>query len=934
MPTPSSSAFTQNKRLSAAAMSSASNASAGISAKGGGGFVNIPSATGTPVALSSNNIKQAKAAASASAELNTNTTKYGARGSYSFIAPPGVNRVTINISWFADLQQGDMINDSTFCTVVNFAVVPGTVYPVVLDGVKSTFGIPNLYHVTVYSNNVVKNTFATSGAYFTANRVMKRGTYEEGVQVIWQSSVRYSDPNLFNQGEARLFTNVFSGTTTASTNALRVPRRVKSIIVAAVGSGGGLPTNPGDWGSYQGEYSGGGGGCAWAVNFETAPYNWDIPYKAGRRYTTGGRNTDPPHGESYVGDMGGQRPAIKAFPGCNSDRNSLVGNDHFGRGGDYAIYQPSKLVYGGGSGGMGYGPFSHNVHSHGGYSGGGGGAGGFFGNGGKSSQPIASSWHMTYDPTDGSGGGGSGAVRNHVGGGNCLDFLSLNNGISHQGSGNGNHGSSGSINRTPFGGGVGYSGDPRGYPPTNEASDGRQPGGILIAWYDTSFFVVTPMPLYRNIVSLSAPRPGFLYAMTKDDTSWNFISILSTYGQNDYTGAVNTVNRFFIQDISRPGHRDGDISQILFGANVPRFSVDEPGDAVYLTDNQNDAIRKYTLSTRIISTIAGGVDEEGRDMDLRFDEARYNSPFGISRNPKTGILYIADAGNNVIRSFDERNKTVSTVAGNAAGAFADGGSTVASFNTPSACVVDLQGTFLYVADTLNYVIRKVNLADGSTTTVCGRPGIYDREDGPFATALFGTPTAITINSSGNLFVVDGNMIREINFSDSTVSTLPNIPDEYTTVDSHNNVPVLYGIACDSSDFIYVALSMEGGSSIGRGSVLRYDGSRWMPISITMNMPYRGIVGDTLLSPKAICYDPSFNVLYVSDSGMIRYICLTDLKLYTLAGRTRNFGYGDTDGVFESVFSRAISGMAVAENSDLYVSDTDNDSIRKIRNPIT
>jgi sugar lactone lactonase YvrE len=133
-----------------------------------------------------------------------------------------------------------------------------------------------------------------------------------------------------------------------------------------------------------------------------------------------------------------------------------------------------------------------------------------------------------------------------------------------------------------------------------------------------------------------------------------------------------------------------------------------------------------------------------------------------------GNLYIADSGNNLIREVD-RNGNISTVAGNfglGAGFSGDGGpATSAQLNFPSGIAVDLAGN-LYIADTQNSRIRKVDLS-GIITTVAGSNSAGFNGDGGAATsATLNEPVGVRADGAGNLFIADtsNNVVRKVDLT--------------------------------------------------------------------------------------------------------------------------------------------------------------------------
>ncbi len=148
-------------------------------------------------------------------------------------------------------------------------------------------------------------------------------------------------------------------------------------------------------------------------------------------------------------------------------------------------------------------------------------------------------------------------------------------------------------------------------------------------------------------------------------------------------------------------------------------------------------------------------------------QARFADPYGIVRG-RDGTLYVADAGdNNRIRRIAV-DGNVSSFAGSVEG-FADGAGTAAAFDTPSGLAMDRSGN-LYVADTGNHAIRRID-PHGVVTTVAG-DGTAGYRDGAAAQARFNGPIGVAVDASGQVFVADtyNDRIRVI-ATDGTVRTL-------------------------------------------------------------------------------------------------------------------------------------------------------------------
>ncbi len=142
---------------------------------------------------------------------------------------------------------------------------------------------------------------------------------------------------------------------------------------------------------------------------------------------------------------------------------------------------------------------------------------------------------------------------------------------------------------------------------------------------------------------------------------------------------------------------------------------------------------------------------------------RLNTPEGIAV-ANDGSLYIADMKNHRIRQVDKQGM-ISTIAGDGtAGYHGDGGPAhLAQLNEPSGIAFDNHGN-LYIADSQNHVIRKID-NHGIITTLAGNntPG-YSGDNGLAITAQFNLPVQIVIDSQNNLYITDQNnhVIRKIN----------------------------------------------------------------------------------------------------------------------------------------------------------------------------
>ena len=173
--------------------------------------------------------------------------------------------------------------------------------------------------------------------------------------------------------------------------------------------------------------------------------------------------------------------------------------------------------------------------------------------------------------------------------------------------------------------------------------------------------------------------------------------------------------------------------------------------------SETDSMRVRHIDTPgILTTIAGnGQYHYGGDNGPAVS-AFLNNPQKIVLDSQDN-LYIADAGNQRVRKVD-RAGIITTVAGNGNKGFSgDGGrATDASLNNPIGIAVDSKGN-LYIADSLNYRVRRVS-TDGMITTVSGNGvNATSGDGGPAAAASLFSLADVTVDSSGNIYVLQGSI---------------------------------------------------------------------------------------------------------------------------------------------------------------------------------
>jgi sugar lactone lactonase YvrE len=312
---------------------------------------------------------------------------------------------------------------------------------------------------------------------------------------------------------------------------------------------------------------------------------------------------------------------------------------------------------------------------------------------------------------------------------------------------------------------------------------------------------------------------------------------------------------------------------------------------IYIADTHNYRIRKLSIDTGNVSTVAGiGIFGFSGDGILATD-SKINGSYGVSADG-AGNIYIADTYNNRIRRVDAATGIITTVAGNGAAAFSgDGGpATSASLNNPHKVVLDSAGN-IYIADTYNHRIRMVDSSTGIITTVAGNGTAAFAGDGGVATsASFYWPYSVAVDNSGNLYIADylNLRIRKVEKTTGIISTVAGKSGTGLVTFSGEGGPATsaqistpYGVTVDIAGNIYIAASYR---------ILKVDA-----ITGILNTVAGNGVGDfsgdgglattaNLNAPSGIVIDAAGNLIIAdTHNHRIRKVVAPDLTITMTAG---------------------------------------------------
>ncbi|MBO9541384.1 hypothetical protein J7643_12415 [bacterium] len=263
------------------------------------------------------------------------------------------------------------------------------------------------------------------------------------------------------------------------------------------------------------------------------------------------------------------------------------------------------------------------------------------------------------------------------------------------------------------------------------------PDGVVTTWSSLSGYLDKPM------------------GMTFDNAGNLIIA-------NNRSTIIRVSSDGTVTQISDGGAGPGAASPTATSIGFPKgVAVDAAGN-LYATETFN-TIRKVTPGGAI-STFAGYRDGMyGGFVDGATSSAKFENPQGLASDA-SGNLYVADSGNSAIRKVTPTG-IVTTVAGSyptKASGFVDGATSSARFSSPQGLAFDKAGN-LFIADTGNNAIRKLDLQTGFVTTVAGGYFAGSLTDGSTSSARFSSPTGLAFDSAGYLYVADksNHAIRKI-----------------------------------------------------------------------------------------------------------------------------------------------------------------------------
>jgi sugar lactone lactonase YvrE len=368
------------------------------------------------------------------------------------------------------------------------------------------------------------------------------------------------------------------------------------------------------------------------------------------------------------------------------------------------------------------------------------------------------------------------------------------------------------------------------------------------------------------------------------------------------------------------GNIDGLAAEARF--NNPAAMAVAADGTVYIADAGNFVIRK--VSTAGVTSVFAGKPGESGNVDATGMDARFLTPVGLAL-ASDGTLYVVDRESSTIRKITPAGEVTTLAGTNGESGHADGVGAAARFDGPTSIAVGPDSN-LYVTDTFGSTIRRI-APDGTVTTFAGTPGTPGSTNGVGMAATFNSPVGLAFDSNGDLLVTDtGNsLIRRITPA-GVVTTFAGsgIAGAADGVGTAASFRFPFGIVVDADDNAYV-------SDTANHTVRKVTPAGEVT-TLAGTTGEAGFVDGAELTarfdtPTGLGLDAAGNLLLADTSNHVLRQVTPAGVVTTVIGRART--YGSTDGTGAAARFDSPSGLAMTNAGDLLAADTFNHTLRRI-----
>jgi sugar lactone lactonase YvrE len=197
------------------------------------------------------------------------------------------------------------------------------------------------------------------------------------------------------------------------------------------------------------------------------------------------------------------------------------------------------------------------------------------------------------------------------------------------------------------------------------------------------------------------------------------------------------------------------------------ITVNKTSGLVYVSDRSTNLIKKVNLSTGSVSTFAGSTYAgDGHNNGTNLTNVQFDQPHGLAFDD-FGNMYMTDRWFSLVREIVSGGYVI-TLAGNTTSSYVNGSGANTGFYFPDGIVVEPNGNFLLVADYTNNCIRKITIQGTIAVSTFAGAGPTDSGsggtlDGTGTAARFANPAGLAMDAAGNAYVADYNngLIRKI-----------------------------------------------------------------------------------------------------------------------------------------------------------------------------